>query len=67
VTIDSHTIYNKIRKKLSSLLLECDSVIVENKLHVEAMMISALYRDHRGCDRMVVRFTTTCAISAYHH
>ena len=21
----------------------------------------------RGCDRMVIRFTTTCAISAYHH
>jgi len=20
-----------------------------------------------GCDRMVVEFTTTCAISAYHH
>jgi len=22
---------------------------------------------HRGRDRIVVRFTTTCAISAYHH
>ena len=22
---------------------------------------------HRGHDRMVVRFTTTCAMSAYHH
>jgi hypothetical protein len=22
---------------------------------------------HRGRDRMVVAFTTTCAISAYHH
>ena len=22
---------------------------------------------HHGCDRMVVGFTTTCAISAYHH
>jgi hypothetical protein len=22
---------------------------------------------HRGHDRMVVGFTTTCAISAYHH
>jgi len=21
----------------------------------------------RGCDRIVVGFTTTCAISAYHH
>jgi len=24
-------------------------------------------RGHRGCDRMVVRFTTTYAISAYLH
>ena len=24
-------------------------------------------RDRRGRDRMVVEFTTTCAISAYHH
>ena len=24
-------------------------------------------RDSRGCHRMVVEFTTTCAISAYHH
>jgi hypothetical protein len=26
-----------------------------------------LGRGHRGHDRMVVGFTTTCAISAYHH
>jgi len=25
------------------------------------------FRDRRGRDRMVVGFTTTCAISAYHH
>jgi hypothetical protein len=24
-------------------------------------------RDRRGCDRMVVGFTTTYVISAYHH
>jgi hypothetical protein len=24
-------------------------------------------RDRRGRDRMIVGFTTTCAISAYHH
>ena len=24
-------------------------------------------RDCRGCDPMVVGFTTTCSISAYHH
>ena len=26
-----------------------------------------MIRSHRGCDRMVVGFTTTCATSAYHH
>ena len=31
-------------------------------------MYSYIYRGcHRGRDRMVVGFTTTCAISAYHH
>jgi hypothetical protein len=25
------------------------------------------YQGHRGRDRMIVGFTTTCAISAYHH
>jgi hypothetical protein len=25
------------------------------------------YKGHRGRDRMVVGFTTTCVISAYHH
>ena len=29
--------------------------------------ISKEIRDRRGRDRMVVGFTTTCAISAYHH
>jgi hypothetical protein len=28
---------------------------------------SQVDRDCRGRDRMVVEFTTTCAISAYHH
>jgi len=26
-----------------------------------------LLKDRRGCDLVVVGFTTTCAISAYHH
>ena len=26
-----------------------------------------LWRDHHGCDRMVVGFTTTYAVGAYHH
>jgi len=30
-------------------------------------MSNILSWDHRGRDRMVVGFTTTCAIRAYHH
>jgi len=30
-------------------------------------IIFQIWRDRRGRDRMVVRFTTTYAISAYHH
>jgi hypothetical protein len=25
------------------------------------------WRGHCGCDYMIIGFTTTCAISAYHH
>jgi len=28
---------------------------------------TGFYRGHRGRDHMIVEFTTTCAISAYHH
>ena len=28
---------------------------------------SLIVRNHHDRDRMVVRFTTTCAISSYHH
>ena len=31
------------------------------------MVILILQRDRRGRDRMIVGFTTTCAISVYHH
>jgi len=30
-------------------------------------VLSISHRGRRGLDRMVVGFTTTCAISAYHH
>ena len=30
-------------------------------------LIHIYYRGHRGRDRMVIGFTTTYAISAYHH
>jgi hypothetical protein len=36
------------------------------KLHVLHIDLS-LYRGRRGRDRMVIGFTTICAISAYHH
>jgi len=26
-----------------------------------------VFWDSRGCDHMIIGFTTTCAISAYHH
>jgi hypothetical protein len=29
--------------------------------------LQIILEGRRGCDRMVVRFTTTHAISAYHH
>jgi len=29
--------------------------------------LSTVYWGRRGCDRMVVGFTTTCVINAYHH
>ena len=31
------------------------------------LLCHCVSRGHRGCDRMVVGFTTTYAISAYHH
>jgi len=33
----------------------------------EKIQIPILYRDHSSHDRMVVGFTTTYAISTYHH
>jgi len=37
----------------------------------QGIIIKSLYlvtkRGHRGRDRIVVGFTTTCAISVYHH
>ena len=32
-----------------------------------ALLFTSTYKDHRISDRMVVEFTTTYAISAYHH
>ena len=37
------------------------------KDHLELHQVYIYCRGRRGCDRMVVGFTTTYAISAYHH
>jgi hypothetical protein len=34
---------------------------------MESGRVLFLYKDRHGRDLMVVEFTTTCAISAYHH
>ena len=34
---------------------------------IEPLIKSVKNRDRRGCDGIAVGFTTTCAISAYHH
>jgi len=36
-------------------------------LHLPYLTSTELNRGRRGRNRMVVGFTTTCAISAYHH
>ena len=42
------------------------SLHVENKF-VEPFQLYFTLRNRRGCDRMVVGFITTYAISTYHH
>jgi hypothetical protein len=58
----------------SALLVEQTGVPGENHRPVTYNVNSIidgfnryLFRGHRGRDRIVVGFTTTCAISAYHH
>jgi hypothetical protein len=36
-------------------------------IHVKRIIFQLTNRGHRGRDHMVVEFTTTCAINAYHH
>jgi len=64
------------------LLLEYGFILSDNphdvyeidfgKFFISCLSLLQKYNDwtlrgHRGNDRMVVGFTTTCAISAYHH
>jgi hypothetical protein len=50
--------------KLAYLILMCEYYITDDVLMYQ---ISQYFRDRRGRNRMVVGFTTTYAISAYHH
>jgi len=65
---------------LKKYLLKCNRKFTSKwcyfRIHLEIKDLYGLYiedkiinvkRDRRGRDRMVDGFTTTCAISAYHH
>ena len=45
----------------------CDRQLFLNDKNITIYKNQNKYRDCHGRERMVVRFTTTCAISAYHH
>ena len=58
--------------KISSLFLLClfrkrNRYKVYLQVHFVFDMFICYIKDCHGLDRMVVRFTTTCAIIAYHH
>jgi hypothetical protein len=58
--------------KFNSLLVESMVTIMKRKLSCKILIVDAvntllLSRGRRSRDRMVVGFTTTYAISAYHH
>ena len=42
-------------------------IIVSVTLYLSCLLYYLLRRDRRGRDRMIVKFTTTCALSDYHH
>jgi hypothetical protein len=61
------------RKTLTKIILVIDWLIDfwllkgENNYLQQLYVFMKIYRGHRGCDRMIVEFTTTYAISAYHN
>jgi len=61
-----HCNYSNINNKA---IFVC--AMTNRNIHMQSVfyifLFKCLLRDHRGRDRMVVIFTTTCAISAYHH
>ena len=42
-------------------------IYIKNILYGHTFVYTKLYDGHHDRDRMVVGFTTACAISAYHH
>ena len=60
ITVVFHPIrnYNDIR---------LDNHFIVLSVHFPAVSIQIIQGGRRGHDHMVVGFTTTCAISAYHH
>jgi hypothetical protein len=57
-------LYNWIGNKFLQLTSPSPYKYINN---INQMTANVMYRGRRGRDRMVVGFTTTCAISAYHH
>ena len=49
------------------LLIDCWLLKGENNYLQQLYVFIKIYRGHRGRDRMIVGFTTTYAISVYHH
>jgi len=61
-------LYNSIRELYNSLrqLYNSKDVQLETSKFIIKKTLK-LNRGHHGCDRMIVGFMTTYAISAYHH
>jgi magnesium-transporting ATPase (P-type) len=61
-----------LEKKFSPSILNTTVYIISMALQVSTFAVNyrvSLFCEggRRGCDRMFVGYTTTCAISAYHH
>ena len=57
-------LYNCIGSKFLQLLSPSPYKYIHN---INQMTANVMYRGRRARDRMVIGFTTTCAISAYRH
>jgi hypothetical protein len=49
------------------LSVTCDRSVVFSGFIYDLSIFKLIYRGRHGRDRMVVGFTSTCAISAYYH